>query len=172
MNGYPVILNPEGTSRPIAFGSAGTICQVSDGEVVKAPLKHNFEGRNCALIAKKLSTTPCLNTQIISTASPLQNRVFDSRSCGWGTFVIICKAITINLTATFGTNGSPVLPAPLPSFTLMVLSMLISASGISSWLMTYPLNSATFPARKSVTLNHSWRKRIGIGCRHGLHSLK
>ena len=43
MNGYPVILNPEGTSRPIAFGSAGTICQVSDGEVVKAPLKHNFE---------------------------------------------------------------------------------------------------------------------------------
>lgn len=46
MDGYPVLLNPEGTSRPIAFGSAGTICQVScyPGEVVKAPLKHNVKG--------------------------------------------------------------------------------------------------------------------------------
>lgn len=44
MNGYPVLLNPEGTSRPIAFGSAGIICHVRDGEVVKAPLKHNVKG--------------------------------------------------------------------------------------------------------------------------------
>lgn len=53
MDGDPVLLNPEGTLRPmIALGSAGAICRDSTNpnQVVKAPLKHNVQGCNDQVI--------------------------------------------------------------------------------------------------------------------------
>lgn len=44
MNGDPLLIQPEGTVRYIALGSAGAIFQVNNGEVIKTPLKHNVEG--------------------------------------------------------------------------------------------------------------------------------
>lgn len=44
MNGDPLLIQPEGTVRYIALGSAGAIFLDNNGRVIKTPLKHDIEG--------------------------------------------------------------------------------------------------------------------------------
>ncbi|KAJ5153720.1 uncharacterized protein N7500_009159 [Penicillium coprophilum] len=46
MNGYPVMLRPQGGSRIIGFGTTGIVCQSSrhPEQVIKGPLRHNLQG--------------------------------------------------------------------------------------------------------------------------------
>ncbi|KAJ5117687.1 hypothetical protein N7448_011319 [Penicillium atrosanguineum] len=56
MNGYPVILRPEGASRIIAFGTTGIVCQSCrhPEQVIKAPLRYKVEGCSTDVIETTL----------------------------------------------------------------------------------------------------------------------
>jgi serine/threonine protein kinase len=56
MNGYPVMIRPEGSSRIIAFGTTGIVCLNSrrPEQVIKAPLRHKLEGCNIDTIETTL----------------------------------------------------------------------------------------------------------------------
>lgn len=51
-HGHPILRRPDASSRIIALGSIGVICQHScrEGEVIKAPLKHDLQGCNDEVI--------------------------------------------------------------------------------------------------------------------------
>jgi serine/threonine protein kinase len=56
MNGYPVMMRPEGISRIIAFGTTGIVCLDSrhPEQVIKAPLRHRLEGCNKDIVETTL----------------------------------------------------------------------------------------------------------------------
>ena len=56
MNGYPVMLRPEGGSRIIEFGTTGIVCQnaCNPSQVIKGPLRHNLDGCSADVIETTL----------------------------------------------------------------------------------------------------------------------
>lgn len=56
MNGYPVMLRPDGASRIVAFGTAGIVCQSRrhPDQVIKAPLKYKLDGCSTDVIETTL----------------------------------------------------------------------------------------------------------------------
>ncbi|QKX54819.1 uncharacterized protein TRUGW13939_01908 [Talaromyces rugulosus] len=71
MNGYPLMLRPDGGSRMIAFGTTGIVCQNSchTEQVIKAPLKYKLDGCSADVIERTLDgeefARPCFEREKI-----------------------------------------------------------------------------------------------------------